>query len=280
LDFTGCVALFGPPLEAAVKLQKCVHTELGLDVSIGIATTKLVAKIASDSAKPAGVLQILPGREAAFLSPLPVGRLLGVGPKTEAVFRHAGIATIGVLAQMPLPELEKILGPDASGWQAWAQGQDPSEVQARGSAKSIGREETFLTDLTRRSELNDLLLELVSDVAYRLRTQNLWAHTVCLKIRHGDFSLHTFSKTLGQPTHLDRVILAAARDLLARAWRPSLRVRLLGVTLQNLSAESGQLDLLNRQGSDRLEDLHAAADCLRKKYGYHSVAWAGDCRKE
>ncbi len=280
LEFTQCEALFGPPLPAAMEIQARVKKELGLDVSIGIATCKLVAKIASDMAKPAGVLRILPGREAAFLSPLPIGRLMGVGPKTEADLKGRGIHTIGTLANLNAQELERAFGDQGLGWKQWAHGVDPSPVMGRERAKSIGREETFLVDRSDRKELRDVLQWLSEDVAYRLRKHGQRARTVCLKVRYPDFSLHTHSKTLAQPTHWDRDIFSAVLGMLDKALERGPSIRLLGVTVQNLVDPQGQMDLIHDGRHERLDRLHTATDALRQRYGFESIGWAHGARKK
>jgi DNA polymerase-4 len=280
LDFTQCAALFGPPLSAAAVIQQRVKDELGLDVSIGIAANKLVAKIASDMSKPAGILRILPGRDAAFMAPMPIGRLLGVGPKTETDMKQLGIKTIGTLARLSRADMESVFGSQGASWQNWARGIDPSPVLPRERAKSIGREETFLIDRIDRKELRGVLQELASDVAYRLRGQGFKTRTVCLKVRYADFSLHTHSRTLAEPTHWDRDIFTASQELLEKALERRLSIRLLGISAHNLADERVQLDLLDSGQHERLDRLHTAADRLRKRYGYESVAWAGLIRKK
>jgi DNA polymerase-4 len=226
------------------------------------------------------VLQILPGREAAFLAPLPIGRLLGVGPKTEADLKTWGIATIGALAGLPQKELERIFGEQAGPWRDWSRGVDDSPVAARERAKSIGREETFLIDRSDPGELREVLQDLTCDVAYRLRSEGLVARTVCLKVRYPDFSLHTHSKTLSRPTCWDRDLFSAASGLLEKALARRASLRLLGVSVQNLSEAVVQMDLLEAGRNERLGNLHTAADRLRERYGYDSVAWASLRRKK
>jgi len=280
LDYTGCERLLGAPLAAADAIQRRVAAELGLDVSVGIAASKAVAKIASDLAKPAGLLQVLPGHEAALLAPLPVGRLLGVGPKSEAKLRAYGLRTIGDVARLPRGLLGRAFGQAGYALQDLARGIDPSPVQAREQAKSVSNEETFQVDTTSPEFLRHALYRLVCEVGYRLRRAGLRAQTACVKLRYADFSLHTRSRTLDEPTDLDRLLFTAAVDLLARAWDRRVRVRLVGFAAQNLTAGEAQLDLVDDRGWARLARLQTAADRVRRRYGYDSVAWASLLRQD
>ncbi len=280
LDYTASRGLFGPALPAAAQIQARVGAELGLDVSIGIAASKLVAKMASDLAKPAGVLYVAPGREAALLSPLPIRRLFGVGPKTESRLRAFGLRTIGDLARVPRALVGKAFGEAGVFLQALARGEDDSVVQEREQAKSVSHEETFGVDTTDPGVLRAALHRLVCEVGYRLRRAGLRARTVCVKLRYADFSLRTRSRTLTEPTALDPVLFAAAADLLARAQDRRVRVRLVGFAAQQLLAGGEQLDLLDVRGLEKMRRLHAALDRVRGRYGYDTVAWASLLRQE
>jgi len=280
LDYTACTRLFGPPLPAAQRIQAQVRDELGLDVSIGIASSKLVAKIASDLAKPAGILHVLPGYEAALLSPLPIRRLLGVGPKSEPRFHSLGIRTIGDLARLPRALLGRAFGDSGYALQDAARGIDHSPVAARGQAKSVSNEETFMTDVTDLEFLRVALQRLVCEVGYRLRQAGLRGRTPTVKVRYADFSLHTRSETLDAATDLDRVLYEAGVRLLEKAADRRVRIRLLGFGVHNLETGEGQKPLFDLQGRDRLGKLHAAADQIKKRYGYDSVSWASLKRQD
>jgi DNA polymerase IV len=280
LDYTGCERLLGAPLAAAETIQKRVAAELGLDASVGVAASKAVAKIASDLSKPAGLLQVLPGHEAAFLAPLPVGRLWGVGPKSEAKLRAYGLRTIGDVARLPRGLLGRAFGRTGYALQDLARGIDPSPVQAREQAGSVSNEETFQADTTSPEFLRHALYRLVCEVGYRLRRAGLRARTACVKLRYADLTLHTRSLTLEEPTDLDRLLFAAAADLLARAWDRRVRVRLVGFAAQNLESGEAQLELTDDRGWARWGRLQTAADRVRKRYGYDSVAWASLLRRE
>lgn len=280
LDYTGSERLFGPPLTAASAIQARVRQELGLDVSVGIAATKSGAKIASDLAKPAGLLFILPGHEAAFLAPLPIGRLLGVGPKSEARLRGLGIRTIGDMARLPQETAQKMFGEGSLGLYAAARGQDDSAVQPREQAKSISHEETFALDQANPEMLRAALHRLVCEVGYRLRRAGQRARTACVKVRYADFSLHTCSLTLPEPTDIDRTLFSAACKLLARILERRVSIRLIGFAAHNLGDQEGQMNFLDLPGKQKLDRLHVAADRIRTRYGYTTVGWASLIKPE
>ncbi|MBN1594879.1 DNA polymerase IV [candidate division FCPU426 bacterium] len=280
LDYTGCHRLFGPPLAAAAAIQTRVKEELGLDVSVGISASKVVAKIASDLAKPAGILYALPGQEAALLAPLPIRRLPGVGPKTEPRLMRLGIRTIGDLAKLPRELAGQLLGTAGYWLQDAAQGRDDSMVSGREQAKSISHEETFMIDTTDPAFLRHALHRLACEVGYRLRKHGLKSSTTCVKVRYADFSLHTCSQTLTQPTDLDRVLFASGTALLQKVLTRRVRIRLLGFSARNLTAEKAQGLLLDLEGKERLENLHTAADRIRQRYGYDTVRWASLLRQD
>ncbi|MCK5242043.1 DNA polymerase IV [bacterium] len=280
LEYTGCEKLFGPPLVAATAIQARVKKELGLDVSIGISTAKVVSKIASDMAKPAGILYVRPGHEAALLAPLPIRQLFGVGPKTEPRLRALGIRSIGDLAQLPRALVGKVLGSMGYWLQDAAQGKDDSQVVRREQAKSISHEETFMLDTTDPKFLRHALHRLVCEVGYRLRKHGLKAGTACVKIRYADFSLHTKSKALNPATDMDRVLFKAGTQLLDKVLTCRVRIRLLGFAAQKLVEGKEQGMLLDVEDNKKMEHLQTAADQIRERYGYDTVRWASLLRPE
>jgi DNA polymerase-4 len=280
LDYTACTRLFGPPLPAAERIARQVRAELGLDVSIGIAGSKVTAKIASDLAKPAGILQVLPGREAAFLSPLPVRRLPGVGPKTEPRLLGLGLRTLGDLARLPEGLARAALGEGGLTLAAAARGEDDSAVAARGEAKSVSHEETFATDVTDPAVLRHTLHRLTCEVGFRLRRYGLCARRVCVKVRYADFSLHTRSRTLPEATDLDRVLFSEAEQLLAQACGRRVRIRLVGMAVQMLEPAAQQAGLLGVDASERQGRFQNAADAVRKRYGEGAARWASLMRQD
>ena len=279
LEYTGCEKLFGPALPAAEAVQRRVLAELGLEVSVGIASSKGVAKMASDLSKPAGLVRVLPGYEAAFLAPLPIGRLLGVGPKSEARLRALGIRHVGDLARLSRAHVSKAFGEGATGMHALARGRDDSPVARRERAKSVSHEETFVQDVTDPGTLHHALHRLVCETGYRLRRQGLRARTVFVKVRYADFTLRTRAKTLPEATDIDRVLVAAGRELLGRVLDRRVRLRLIGFGVQNLTAADAQPDLPALARRRREESLQVAADAVRARYGYDSVQWAALLRQ-
>lgn len=279
LDYSGCEKLFGPPLKGATLIQRQVKDQLGLEVSIGMGGSKLVAKIASDLAKPAGILWVWPGYEQALLRPLPIRRLIGVGPKSEPRMQALGIRKIGDLLNVSPSWLSKAFGRYGQVLREQAQGFDRSPVRPRGQAKSIGHEETFPEDVTNPEQLRHALQRLTCEVGYRLRKHGFRATTVCVKIRYADFSLHSHAKTLKEPTSLDRVLFETALVLLKQLMTRRVRIRLLGMIAQKIVKEADQLRLFASCEHAAWERLHTAADQVRRRYGYDSVRAASLLRQ-
>ncbi|MBC7223481.1 MAG: DNA polymerase IV [Anaerolineae bacterium] len=269
LDLTGCELRWGDAPSVARTIQKRILKEIGLSASLGLATSKLVAKIASDLEKPGGLVVVEPGTEAAFLAPLEVERLWGVGPVTAARLRGLGIRTIGDLAAYPERELLAALGPHARELQMRALGIDRSEVLPAREAKSVSREVTFAQDVPDAEEIRATLFALSERVAEDLRRHGLEGRTVTLKLRYPDFATLTRRRTLPHPTVLGQAIFRAAWDLFLDVWdrRP---VRLVGVGVANLRPEGRQLSFLPGP-EDRLRRLAEVMDHLRERYGEHAL---------
>jgi DNA polymerase-4 len=280
IDYTNCRELFGPPLSAAGLIQQQVKNELGLDLSIGISTSKAVSKIASDLAKPVGILYVRPGYETKLLAPLPIRKLMGIGPKSEPQYRAHGIHTIGGLAQLPRSLVARVFGETGRTLQNMARGEDHSPVQGRQPAKSLSHEETFAHDTTDREFLRHALHRLVCELGYRLRRNNLRAQKLCVKVRYADFSLHTRSQSLPRPTNLDGRLFETAVDLWERLAVRRVHIRLLGFVAQDLVKHEQQLSLPDTQGREQQDNLLTAADKLRSRYGYSVVQWASLLRRE
>jgi DNA polymerase IV len=244
LDVSGATGLFGDGLAIGRAIRGQVQSELGLTASVGVAGTKFVAKLASEAAKPrgtmtgvvpgAGVVVVAPGEELAFLHPLPVEALWGVGPVTGTRLRGLGVTTIGQLAEVPLDTLERALG-GASGRHlhelAW--GRDPRRVQPNQATKSIGHEETYPWDRNDRAELHREVLRLADAVARRLRAAGMTGRTVTLKVRYGDFTTITRSRTLSVGIDTGPAVAVTASALLDQVTVDA-GVRLLGVSVANL----------------------------------------------
>ncbi|BDG03676.1 DNA polymerase IV [Anaeromyxobacter oryzae] len=282
LDVTASRALHGAGADIARAIKAAVRNECGLAVSAGIADVKMAAKIATDLGKPDGLVEVPAGGVAAFLAPLPVGRLWGVGHVTEAALRKIGVATIGDLARMPEAALAAAIGAShARGLRALAMGDDPREVVPDEAAKSVGAEDTFGEDLVGRVALERELLSQAARVGRRLRAASLEGHVVTLKVKYADFELVTRRVTLPQPTDDDRAIYEAARAQLERIdlARP---VRLTGISVSDFAGgeERGQLglfaaDVVPRPPEEtRRRKLNAALDALADRFGENTVTRA------
>ena len=235
LDVAGAEKLFGPPAEIARRLRATIRERTGLPASVGLASTKHVAKLASQRAKPDGVLEIPPGRTLDFLHPLPVEAIWGVGGATANALHARAIHTVGDLAHTPLPSLERAIGrASAHRLHELANGRDTREVQTSRIEKSIGHEETFAVDETRTEVLERELLRLAARTAERLRAHGAEARTVALKVRWSNFETVTRSRTLTQATNTTQRIYRTALDLFAGLGAAGRPVRLIGVRAEQL----------------------------------------------
>ncbi len=235
LDVAGAEKLFGPPAEIARRLRATIRERTGLPASVGLASTKHVAKLASQRAKPDGVLEIPPVRTLDFLHPLPVEAIWGVGGATAKALHARAIHTVGDLAHTPLPSLERAIGrASAHRLHELANGRDTREVQTSRIEKSIGHEETFAVDETRTEVLERELLRLAARTAERLRAHGAEARTVALKVRWSNFETVTRSRTLTQATNTTQRIYRTALDLFAGLGAAGRPVRLIGVRAEQL----------------------------------------------
>ncbi len=256
LDVGGARRLHGTGPEIAVAIRTRVHDETGLVASVGVASTKLLAKLASDLAKPDGLLVVEPGAELEFLHPLGVERLWGVGPATRRRLAELGVRTVGELADLPEDVLVGALG-DAPGTTSTRSraNRDDRPVEPEQVVKSIGHEETFPVDVRDRASLERELGRLADGVASRLRAASLAGRTVPLKVRFGDFRTITRSRTLRDPTAVAADIAQVARRLLDGVPTDD-GIRLLGVSVSKLGAETVAQPRL----FDEPEPLTVAAD--------------------
>lgn len=244
LDLTERVEAWEEGVEIARRLQARVRQEAGLSASLGLATNKQVAKVASDHDKPAGLTVVRPGEEAAFLAPLPVRALWGLGPVAERRLAALGVRTVGQLAQMPARDLEDLFGQRGRDLARRARGLDERPVVTEHERKSVSQERTFSRDLRGKRALKRQLWRLSGGVAERLERIDLVGGTVTIKLRYADFTTLTRQMTLDVPTADRREIYRAALVLFERAWQRDRPVRLLGVAASQLSPPTGQLRLL------------------------------------
>ncbi len=270
LDLTGTERLHGPPFAAAARIRESMTEELGFSASVGVASNRLMAKIASELAKPAGILHILPGREAAILASLSISALPGVGKVTAARLRGLGVQTIADLARLPLSVLEANFKSWGAELYRKARGEHGAELDLDSQAKSVGKETTFGEDQGDAAHLDAVLSRLGEEAAARLRRKKMESRGVTLKIRFEDFETYTRAAQLDIPTALDRPIVEAARLLLKRAVREQSRgrkVRLLGVYLTGLAPPDDQMRLFEDEGRLRDSRLVETMDAVRERFG-------------
>ena len=275
LDLAGTERLHGPPLSAANKLLREITSTTGLPCSGGLGATRLVAKVASDQAKPRGLVWIPVGSEEAFLAPLAVRRIPGIGRVTEAALKALGIETVAQLQIMSLERLEEKFGRWGIALYRKARGIDSYEFFVDAEAKSLSHNQTFGEDTNDNAQLQSTLSHLCQKVSKRLRDAGLHARTVTLTIRFADFTTITRSQTLAEPSDLDTVFLKTIRELFSRSWDGAAMLRLVGVALSSFSAGSGQLDLLDPGRREKLERLARATDRLRDRFGFSKVQLGG-----
>ncbi len=274
LDLTGCERLYGSVFGAADRLVRAVKDKTKLNCSVGSSTSHLVSKIASDQAKPHGLLHVLPGCEAKFLAPLPVRRMPGIGKVTEPQLLSLGISTIGDLQAFGGERLTERFGKWGEYLYTKSRGEDIEAYAYEEEPKSISHETTFDADTTDVEEVERTLSYLTQLVARRLRDHKLFARTVGLKLRYADFETLTRDVTLDEPTHLDSVIFANVLRLLDSAWSRRRKVRLVGVRASNLERAVFQLNLLEAPKREKLDRVFDAADKLRERYGFDALKLA------
>jgi DNA polymerase IV len=274
LDLTGCERLHASVFRGADKLIRQVKERTGLNCSVGASTSHLVSKIASDQAKPHGLLYVFPGREATFLAPLPIRRMPGIGKVTEPELLSLGIVTISDLQQMGQVKLRERFGKFGDWLYTKSCGLDIDAYQYEEEPKSISHETTFDTDISEIEEVERTLSYLAQLVGRRLRDHGLFARTVGLKLRLAPFKTLTRDVTLDQPTNLDSVIFASVLRLCEDAWNGEQKIRLLGVRSSNLGRAAFQRSLIDAEQHEKLDKVLKAADKLRDKFGFDAVQLA------
>ena len=283
LDMTGCERLWGPPIRAAHRLHEAIRERTQLACSIGVASSRLVAKIGSDQAKRNGVLWILPGTEAQWLAPLEVKRIPGVGKVTEKQLAEIGIKRIGDLAALEDGFLMRRFGKWGLALAGKAQGKDAggwfdSEIGVEEAPKSISHEHTFDVDTRDLELLRATLLRLTEKVMKRLREHGLHARTVQLKLRFEGFETITRAKSLGEATNIDRDVVEAILRLFKENWPTQRAVRLLGVHVSQLTDREPQPNLLSGHDDRKWRGALQAADRLKDKYGEGMMHLGGALR--
>jgi DNA polymerase-4 len=273
LDVSGALRRLGTPTRIAELIRARVEDEQRITCSVGVASTKFVAKLASTRAKPDGLLVIPVDRVIDFLHPLPVGALWGVGEKTEEHLVRLGLRTVGDIAHTPVATLERALGP-ATGHHlhdlAW--GRDPRDVRPDEREKSLGNEETFAQDIDDPEVIHAHLLRLADQVAGRLRRSGQVGRTIAIKVRFADFTTLTRSRTLVAPTDVGREIYDTARHLYDGLGLERVRIRLVGVRVEGLAAaQDAPRQLTLDEPADDRREAEVAIDALRARFGADAV---------
>ncbi len=271
LEVTGFESIHGSIHNMALVIKKRIRDELRLPASIGIASGKVVAKVASELSKPDGLVEVAPAKERSFLAPLPIAKLPGVGKKTAHLLKGLGINTIGELASASVATLKGRLGIYGELLHRHANGIDERRVMPPALAKSISRETTFAEDTRDIKHLRATLHYLSERVGSQLRGQGKEARCVTLKLRYADFTTITRRRTLSQGTSVDQTIFENGSALLKKALsREKQPVRLIGIGVSSLAEAGRQLTLLDSSAL-RLGELNKAIDRIRKKYGFSAI---------
>lgn len=261
VDLTGTDRLFGPPLKTADAIIRRIETEVGLPSSAGLSTTRVTAKIAATLAKPQGLIYVPSGSEKDFLAPLVVAMIPGIGPKTHKTLNQKGIRTIGdLLKHAELTSRYLDLG--------------VSSERPHHHDHSIGNETTLDSPVKEIAQMEKILWELVEEVGRRLRSEELFARCLTVKIRYANFQTITRSRTLPAPTCFDKEIFEIVSDLLQQNASPGRMVRLLGVSASALQSSGWQEPLLNHDKRNAYQQLYKGLDNLRRKYGEDSIGAA------
>jgi len=280
LDLSGTNRLHGPPLAAADKLLRMITRSTGLPCSGGLASTRLVAKVASEQAKPRGLVWVAPGSEQLFLGPLPVRKIPGIGEVTERALRALGIESVEQIAAQPLERLEKIFGQWGTALYRKSRGGDSYEFVIDAEPKSISQNNTFGEDTSDVEEMLAMISHLSQKACKRLREAGLGARTLTLTIRYAGFDTYTRSRTLPEPGRLDADIFEVFQSLFHEHRDKKRKIRLLGVGLSGLTHGGEQLDLLDAERREKLEKLTHVTDKLRDRFGFGKVQFGGSLRRE
>src|SRR5438477_304659 len=280
LDLAGTERLHGSPFAAADKLLGTITSSTGLPCSAGLASTRLVAKVASDQAKPRGLLWVAAGQEPRFLAQLPVRKIPGIGKVTDRALRALGIEYVHQLADYPQEKLEKIFGQWDTALYRKARGGQSYEFVLDAEPKSISQNQTFGEDTTDIAAMESMLSHLSQKACKRLREAGLSCRTLTMTIRYSGFDTYTRSKTLNDPVQFDADAFAVFLSLFREHRNSQRKVRLIGVALSGLTHGNEQLDLLDPDRRTKLDKLTRAADSLRDKFGFGKIQFGGSLRKD
>ncbi|MGN0077443.1 MAG: DNA polymerase IV [Coriobacteriales bacterium] len=258
------------PVAIAARIQQRV-SQLGITCSIGVASGKSVAKIASDLDKPRGLTVVYPGSERAFLAPMEAQAMPGIGKQSALKLQALGIRTLGDLAAAQPSQLKGVFGVNAAAFVQRAAGIDERPLVTESEVKSISNERTFTRDLTSRAEIEAAIDYLGCMVGRRLRKQGLAGHTVTLKLRYSDLSSRTAQHSIGSQVDDESVFIPVAKQLLGQVWRPGDSVRLVGIGIGGFHEKDRQMELFGNGSAEELPEgnpaLMSAADKVRDRFG-------------
>lgn len=275
-DLSGTELLYGDPRGPAAAIRRRVREETGLAVTVGIGANRMVAKMAGKSAKPDGLARVLPGEEDAFIRDRPVEDLPGVGPRTARLFSRMNIATIGGLRVLSVDQMHALLGKNGLHLYDRCRGRDTPVVCEREIPKSISRETSFHTDTIDPHEIRGMLSYLCGRATKTLRDLGLLSRTVAVRVRYSDGPSEAVSRSLPEPTAIDREFQEMAKTLLRKAHTRRASLHLVGITLSGISLDlSGQPGLFDAEEKTRWRRLDRCVDTVRDRFGYASIVAGG-----
>jgi DNA polymerase-4 len=287
LDITPTAHRSESPVSVAMRIQRRVH-ELGVTCSIGLGVSKAVAKTASEADKPRGITVVYPGREAAFLAPLPTSRMSGIGPVAQAHLKEFGITTLGQVAAADPDVLRRVFGKNAEAMRARCLGADTDGISAGEPVKQVSNEISFAHDLTERADIEAALGTVAAKVGRRLRLKGMAGSTVSLKIRYANLNVRSAQKRLPGPTNDEYVIAAHLRSMLCDLWHPGTAVRLVGCGISRFDGEAPVQDSLfeledeapdaSLPSEEQRENLKTATDMVRDRFGEYAVQFGREMR--
>jgi len=271
LDVSGSQRLFGTAVTIAKKIKNQIHQETGLTASIGIAPNKFIAKIASDLEKPDGLVIVDPGQEKAFLAPLPISKMWGIGKKSEPIFRKYGIDTIGDLAAQPPEKLVAAFGKAGMTYWQLANGIDNRPVSNSAAAKSVSQEITFMEDTADQGQLEQVIFELAENLGRTLRQKKLKGKTVTLKIRLADFSTYTRAHSFLKFIDSSNLIRQAALQTFRQFDCQGQKVRLIGIGISHFNTEMGEQLPLFQDSTEKNRQIDEVIDIIENHFGKGTI---------